>query len=99
MKPSARPALKSLDEIMVNRKTPCHASASKSSSIQFLISCGANCRIVSSDAHVFHMGYCDKVNANVSQFGHIGFGTSSSAQLTGYKHLVISLTIDGSTSF
>ncbi len=55
-----------------------------------MIAFGANIGIVSSDVLALHTANCGEVNANVSQFGYTDLGTSSSAQLVGYKHSAIS---------
>jgi len=107
MKSSASPALKLSDEIVVYRKTFCQVhihpnsiSAPKSNSIQSLIACGAHTGIVSSDVHALHKANCGEIYANVSHFGYTGLGTSSSAQLVGYKHsAMIGLAIASHASF
>jgi len=52
----------------------------------FVVDCVMNGGVGGTDVHVLQKAYCAEICAIVSQFGSNGLGTSSSAQLAGYKN-------------
>ena len=95
--------LKSSDQFVVNRKNSCQVQLpTYSTSIpknSFILSLSANDRIGQSDVDILHKANCGEICVNMSQFGYVGLGTSSSVQLAGYKNSANNLAIASGASF